>query len=88
MGTRQLADRDGHRWDASDETETGESGGARRIRFRRDDGTEVVRSSRQGVDELADVQLRALLEGRDPDQVEAGPDTDANVSGGYGDARD
>jgi hypothetical protein len=90
MGRRQIADQDGHRWDVEDEGPTGTSGAGEQhqLRFTRDDGTEHVRTSSLGVDQLADAELRALLQGDDPSNVTPGPDTDANRSRGYGDARD
>jgi hypothetical protein len=84
MSRRQIADQDGHRWDVEDEGREGEQ----QLRFKRDDGTEEVRTSPRGVDQLADAEIRALLQGDDPTDVDRGPDTDANRSDGYGDARD
>jgi hypothetical protein len=94
MGRRQFADDEGHRWDVEDEVEVEAggvnegAGGQHRLRFKRDDGSEEFRTSPLTVDQLADVELRALLRGEHPGSVPRGPDTEANESGGYGSARD
>ena len=94
MSHRQLADEDGHRWDVEDqgplrargEEEDGEV--AHQLRFTRDDGDERVREAPYALDQMADVELRALLDADGSVGDSGGPDLDANRSGGYGDTRD
>lgn len=93
MSHRQLADQEGHRWDVEDEgpldaQQGAETDGdtAHQLRFTRDDGAEAVRHAPHPLDYLADVELRSLLVG-DEMPPERGPDTEANRTGGYGDAR-
>jgi hypothetical protein len=94
MSHRQFADLDGHRWDVEDEGPVDARPGRpedeteHQLRFRRDDGTEHIRTAPRSLDRLADAELRAVLASRDPDRVERGPDTAANRSRGYGDASD
>lgn len=93
MSHRQLSDQYGHRWDVEDQgplRDQERPGGpepAHQLHFRRDDGTEHVRTAPHSLDQMADVELRALLEEVDPDEVRRGPDIDGN-QGGYGDARE
>jgi hypothetical protein len=71
MSHRQLSDRDGHRWDVEDQGPVHERGGEpadaveHQLRFRRDDGTEHVRTAPRSLDRLADAELRAVLEAGD-----------------------
>ena len=94
MSMRQLSDQHGHRWDVEDEGPLREQEGPEganaehRLRFTRDDGAEEVRAAPRKLDRLADVELRTLLEAGSLGDVERGPDTEANRSGGYGDAVD
>lgn len=94
MSHRQLSDREGHRWDVEDEGPVDARPGRpedeveHQLRFRRDDGTEHLRTAPRSLEQLADTELRAVLEGQDPSTVERGPDTDANQTRGYGDVRD
>ena len=92
MSNRQLADEDGHRWDIEDEGPTSDREGSEeqashQLRFLRDDGEERVREAPQPLNQLADVELRALLRDEDPTEVPKGPDTES-LGGGYGDAED
>ena len=92
MPNRQLADEDGHRWDIEDEGPTNDRNGSdhqtpHQLRFLRDDGEERVREAPQPLNQMADVELRALLAGEDPEEVRKGPDTES-LGGGYGDAGD
>jgi hypothetical protein len=93
MSHRQLADKDGHRWDVEDQGplrargEAGDGEAAHQLRFTRDDGDERVREAPHALDQMADVELRALLEERSQGGA-GGPDLEANRSGGYGDAGD
>ncbi|MFW5950667.1 MAG: hypothetical protein ACOCVZ_00980 [Gemmatimonadota bacterium] len=94
MGHRQLADHRGHRWDVEDEgplraQEGPEGEGAEhRLRFTRDDGTEEVRTAPRSLDQLADAQLRTILDAGDLGDAPREPDLEANRSRGYGGARD
>lgn len=94
MSHRQLADREGHRWDIEDEgplrERKGPEGGnaEHRLRFTRDDGTEEIRTAPRALDQLADAQLRTLLDAGDVGEAPRGPDLEANRSGGYGDVRE
>jgi hypothetical protein len=94
MSHRQLAGEDGHRWDVEDEGPLDDRGVSQRdgpshqLRFRRDDGAEEIRAAPRGLDQLADLELRALLQVGSVDDFRRGPDTPANETGGYGDARD
>lgn len=58
------------------------------LRFIRDDGDERVREAPSALDQLADMELRSLLEEETVGDARRGPDLDANRSGGYGDAVD
>ena len=93
MTHRQLAGDAGHRWDVEDEGPLDDRGVSQRdgpthqLRFRRDDGAEEIRTAPGRLDQLADLELRALLEEGSLEGVRRGPDTPANESGGYGDAR-
>ena len=94
MSQRQLADQEGHRWDVEDqgplrEEEGPESGSVKhQLRFTRDDGQEAVREAPYALDQMADSELRGLLEAGEARGMGEGPDLEANRSGGYGDARD
>lgn len=94
MSHRQLADREGHRWDVEDEgpkREQPRSEGAdpeHRFRFTRDDGAEEVRTSPRPLDQLADAQLRTLLDAGSVGDAPREPDLEANRSGGYGSVED
>lgn len=93
MSRRQLADEEGHRWDVEDEGPMREPRGpddeaTRQLRFTRDDGDERIRSAPRSLNQLADLELRGILEGDRADDGTRGPDTRANETGGYGDARD
>lgn len=94
MSHRQLADQGGHRWDVEDEGPLQEPGGPEgepaphQLRFTRDDGDERVREAPYALDQMADTELRNLLEEGAIGESRRGPDLDANRSGGYGDARD
>ena len=94
MSRRQLADEEGHRWDVEDEGPLRDSGGTghdepvHQLRFTRDDGSERVREAPLSLDQMADTELRALLDAGDLGKAERGPDLEANRSGGYGDAPD
>ena len=92
MSHRQLADQDGHRWDVEDEGPMDEQHGpekaSHQLRFTRDDGAERIRSAPRSLNDLADIELRSILEGGRADDETRGPDIDANETGGYGDARD
>ena len=90
MGHRQLADQEGHRWDVEDQGPMRSAEGpegddaAHQLRFRRDDGSELVREAPYSLDQMADRELRRLLAGEELDPSSSGPDLDANRSGGYG----
>lgn len=94
MSHRQLADQDGHRWDVEDQGPLRDQEGpegetsAHQLRFTRDDGTEEVREAPYSLDQMADTELRTLLDAGGVGDVEKGPDLEANRSGGYGDAGD
>lgn len=92
MSHRQLADQGGHRWDVEDEGPLEDREGPNgeptphQLRFTRDDGDERVRAAPYPLDQMADTELRSLLESGDPGESRGGPDLDANRSSGYGDA--
>jgi hypothetical protein len=88
MGRRQIADEEGHRWDVADDGVIEGEAPQYRLSFTRDDGTRKVRTAPHEVDQLADAELRALLKGEEPSSLAPGPDTEANRTRGYGDARD
>lgn len=95
MSHRQLSDQAGHRWDVEDQgplrdQDGPESGNStHQLRFTRDDGSELVREAPFALDQMADRELRLLLDGEeDLDPSSSGPDLGANRSEGYGDARD
>lgn len=94
MSRRQLSDDEGHRWDVEDEGPLDRRAGAEtdeeskhQLRFTRDDGAERVREAPHPLAHMADVELRSLLAGDEAEAVR-GPDTAANETAGYGDARD
>lgn len=94
MSNRQLADQDGHRWDVEDEGPLRDEDGpeaehtTHQLRFTRDDGSERIREAPFSLDQMADRELRTLLDGGGLGEATGGPDLDANRSRGYGDARD
>lgn len=94
MSHRQLADQEGHRWDVEDQGPLQDREGpegdnsAHQLRFTRDDGSEQVREAPYALDQMADTELRALLEAGGVGDAEKGPDLEANRTGGYGGARD
>ncbi len=94
MSHRQLADQVGHRWDVEDQGPLRAADGAEgesaahQLRFRRDDGSELVREAPFSLDQMADRELRKLLAGEELDPSSSGPDLEANRSDGYGDAGD
>jgi hypothetical protein len=94
MSHRQLADHAGHRWDVEDqgplraEEGPGSDHSAHQLRFTRDDGSELVREAPFALDQMADRELRRLLDGEEVDRDSSGPDLEANRTEGYGDARD
>lgn len=94
MSHRQLADQEGHRWDVEDEGPLEDRDGPERddtphqLRFTRDDGDERVREAPYSLNQMADSELRTLLNAGDVGEARKEPDLEANRSGGYGDATD
>lgn len=94
MSHRQLADEEGHRWDVEDQGPLrGQEGPEgehtpHQLRFRRDDGDERIREAPYSLDQMADTELRSLLNTGGVGDAVKGPDLEANRSGGYGDAED
>ena len=94
MSHRQLADQEGHRWDVEDQGPLRDQEGpegddaAHQLRFRRDDGTEQLRAAPHPLDQMADAELRTLLDTGHVGEARKGPDLQANRTGGYGDAPD
>lgn len=94
MSHRQLADQEGHRWDVEDQGPLKDRQGPEgenaphQLRFTRDDGSEEVREAPYSLDQMADPELRTLLDAGSVGEAGKGPDLEANRSGGYGDARE
>lgn len=72
MSHRQLADQEGHRWDVEDQGPLKDQQGPEgdnaphQLRFTRDDGSEEVREAPYSLDQMADPELRTLLDAGSP----------------------